>query len=117
MGGIGSSARSPAPFNPAQPLACGENDQGVALLQQDGPGPGPAAEIAWVLKASFDANESSDPERAVAIARTLQLLAESTDDPSCMAVAAWTRGMADQLEGQLVISLSHLEQAEAAFVQ
>ena len=76
-----------------------------------------SANLAWELKASFDAYESSDPDRAIAVARTLQLLAEYTGDTDCAAVAAWTRGMADQLEGDLAASLSHLQQAETAFVQ
>ncbi len=73
--------------------------------------------MAWELKASFDAYESKDPDRAIAVARTLQLLAEYTGDTTCAAVAAWTCGMADQLEGDLAASLSHLQQAETAFLQ
>ena len=48
--------------------------------------------------------------------RAVQQLAEASMDPSCLAVAAWTRGMADQLEGDLPASLEHLERAEAAFI-
>ena len=71
--------------------------------------------MAWELKASFDAYESSEPDRAIEIATALQELAKATGDPTCAAVAAWTRGMADQIQGDLPASLAYLEQAETAF--
>jgi CHAT domain-containing protein/tetratricopeptide (TPR) repeat protein len=72
-------------------------------------------ELAWELKEHFDAAESSAPDQAIAIAQSLELLADFTADPVCAAVAAWTRGMADQLEGNLAESLASLARAEAAF--
>ncbi|MFN8466581.1 MAG: CHAT domain-containing protein [Caldilineaceae bacterium] len=71
--------------------------------------------MAWELKASFDAYESSEPDRAIEVATALQQLAEATGDQTCVAVAAWTRGMADQIQGDLPASLEYLEQAETAF--
>jgi CHAT domain-containing protein/tetratricopeptide (TPR) repeat protein len=73
--------------------------------------------LAWELKTCFDAAESSDPDQAIVVARTLQRLAEYADDKVCTAVAAWTRGMADQLEGDLGGSLVHLQHAETGFVE
>jgi CHAT domain-containing protein len=72
---------------------------------------------AWELKACFDALESSEPERAIAIAGSLQQMADAGGNQECMAIAAWTRGMADQLEGDLGASLVHLEEAELLFAE
>ncbi len=73
-------------------------------------------DVAWELKNLFDRRESSDPEGAIAVAHLLQLVAEYATDPECAAVAAWTRGMADQLAGDLPASLVNLRRAEALFL-
>lgn len=76
-----------------------------------------SSSVAWELKARFDRCESSDPAGAIAIARLLGLVAEHSPDPECAAVAAWTQGMADQLQGDLPASLDNLRQGEALFLR
>ncbi len=114
---VTASAHSPIALSLAQQLADAEIDQIAGFVRRHSVSldAGAAAALAWELKASFDAYESSAPDRAIAVAAALQELAEATLEPDCLAVAAWTRGMADQLEGNLAVSLEHLEAAEAAF--
>ena len=115
---VTASARAPTAPNLAQQVDYAEIDKIRALTHEYSVGLAADAVLTmiWELKASFDAYESSEPDRAIAIAGAVEQLAEASMDPSCLAVAAWTRGMADQLEGDLPASLEHLEQAEAAFV-
>jgi CHAT domain-containing protein len=112
-----ASERAPTTPDPVEQTSCIEADHIAALTRQHSArlGPGAAGETAWELKASFDAYESSAPDRAIEAAAALQELAEATGDPTCVAVAAWTRGMADQIQGDLPASLVYLEQAETAF--
>ncbi len=114
---VTASARSPTAPDLAQQAACAEIDHDATFTRDHGAhlDASTACERAWELKASFDAYESSEPERAIEVAAALQELAETSGDPTCQAVATWTRGMADQLKGDLPASLDHLERAEAAF--
>lgn len=73
------------------------------------------AGLARALKAAFDDAESSDPERAIAAAAALGLLAAVAHDAETGALAAWTAGMAAQLNGQMEESIAHLDDAEARF--
>jgi len=115
---VTATARAPTAPNLAQQVACAEIDQIAALTHENSVGREADAVLAmvWELKASFDAYESSEPDRAIAIAEAVQQLAEGAMVPSGLAVAAWMRGMAQQLQGDLPTSLEHLEQAEAAFI-
>ena len=90
---ITASARAPTASNLAQQVDCAEIDQIGALTHEYSVGleADAVSAIIWELKASFDAYESSEPDRAIAIAGAVQQLAEASMDPSCLAVAAWTR--------------------------
>jgi CHAT domain-containing protein len=112
--GIQAAARFPTTTpNLAQQLASLEALAVPAFLRRYGEELDSTA--AWELKTLFDDYESSDPERAIAVAGTLGLLGEQASDPLIGAVAAWVGGMAAQLEGDLPASLAHLERAETVF--
>jgi CHAT domain-containing protein len=72
-------------------------------------------ELARALKTVFDDNESSEPERAFGAAAALRSLASVTDEPDVRGLAAWTAGMAAQLNGQLEESITQLDSARAVF--
>ena len=114
---VTASGHSPTAPDLAQQTACAEIDYDATLTRNHGArlNASTACERAWELKASFDAYESSEPERAIEVAAALQEWGETSGDPTCQAIATWTLGMADQLKGDLPASLEHLERAEAAF--
>src|SRR5690349_1548816 len=66
-------------------------------------------ELARALKTVFDDNESSEPARAFGAAAALESLANATDEPEVRGLAAWTAGMAAQLDGQLEQSIAQLD--------
>jgi CHAT domain-containing protein/tetratricopeptide (TPR) repeat protein len=75
------------------------------------------AQVAWQLKQLFDERESSDPPGAIAVARLLRLLCKVMPTAECRALAAWTEGMACQLQGELETSLQSLKLAEDLFLE
>jgi tetratricopeptide (TPR) repeat protein len=85
-------------------------EERAALLSEHVNSPG--LELARAIKAIFDAHESSDPARAIAAAAALADLAQHSSDPHIDALAAWTSGMAAQLEGRIEDSLGLLRSAE-----
>lgn len=72
-------------------------------------------ELARALKTVFDANESSEPARAFGAAAALGSLASVADEPGVRGLAAWTAGMAAQLDGQLEASITQLDSARTLF--
>jgi CHAT domain-containing protein len=72
-------------------------------------------ELARALKAIFDDNESGELARAFDAAAALKSLAGVTHEPEVRGLAAWTAGMAAQLDGQLEESIAQLDSARSLF--
>lgn len=98
----------------AAQLAEADDAQRAVLLQQHAALLGVA--LAHTLKQVFDANESSNPSRAIGSAAALTAVANMLNDSEARALAAWTAGMAAQLDGRLEDSVTLLADAEARFL-
>lgn len=81
------------------------------------PWPRAAAPVqrAWALKACVDAAWSSDPRAVPRLAGILGELAQRCDDGDAQALAAWGRGMAHLVRGEMEAALSAIEDAAARF--
>jgi CHAT domain-containing protein/tetratricopeptide (TPR) repeat protein len=75
----------------------------------------PPFDLAVDLKSLYFQHNVSDPEKACGAAAALEVLAQLNDEPRIKAIAAWVRGMAAQLEGQMELSLALLRDASSLF--
>lgn len=72
-------------------------------------------DLAWALKARYDATESAAPRHAVGAAAALTALARITGDPEVHALASWTAGMATLDTGRMEAAIMHLDDAKTRF--
>jgi CHAT domain-containing protein len=73
-------------------------------------------ELAYALKEICYEAWNTEPARATGAAAALGALSELTDDAEIAALAAWVRGIAALVDGQMERAIEHLDDAEARFL-
>lgn len=95
----------------ARALAAADPAARVALWAQvEAPAP-----LAWALKARVDAAWTSDPQAVPRLAEVLAELAQRCSDGDARALAAWSRGIAHLVRGEMEAALAAIEDAAARF--
>lgn len=76
---------------------------------------GAPAPLAWALKARVDAAWTGDPQAVPRLAEILAELAQRSDDGDVYALAAWSRGIAHLVRGEIEAALPAIEDAALRF--
>lgn len=74
-------------------------------------------QLAYELKDLCYEAWSSEPERAQSAAVVLQTIARRTREPEITALADWTAGLAELIDGQMVRAMERLDAAEYGFLR